>query len=195
MLVMYLSDICTMMWSCLPMQSRRRWCIAVAGWVAWICAGIQELENRISQKTLPLPETREAQQARVKSSFKFFDTHESMLKRSEKSIDPLLASILFTLCLLWCPLLTLENQRRRNYRCGWHWKIWKNGKHAVESVCSGRTECGTGRNSAGRALVQKGCKSWYMKGLRRARNCDRQSNFSRSWVKRLAFHVRVNWKS
>ena len=56
-----------------------------------LCKKIQELEMR-------LPETREAQQARVKSSFKFFDTHESMLKRSEKSIDPLLASILFTLC-------------------------------------------------------------------------------------------------
>lgn len=45
---------------------------------------IQALENRISSKPLPLPETREAQQARVKSSFKFFDTHESMKKRSEK---------------------------------------------------------------------------------------------------------------
>ena len=41
---------------------------------------IQALENRISSKPLPLPETREAQQARVKSRFKFFDTHESMLK-------------------------------------------------------------------------------------------------------------------
>ena len=114
------------------------------------------------------------------------------------------------LCLLWCPLLNLEKSAQEKLQVRMtleNW--WKTGNHAVESLVGplpipamcrspGRTEwCGTGRNSAGRALVQKGLdKVLVHEGVSSELETvtGRATSAGAEW-RGWPENVRVNWKS